>query len=74
MKRFSVRYVERVCFIYNVEADTEEEAEAKAEARISAGDGPDEEWPMDNESGPEAFAQDGILEDRSNGSSAKPGP
>jgi len=74
MKRFSVRYVEQVCFVYNVEAGTKEEAEAKAEARINAGEGPDEEWSIDNESGPSAFAQDETSEARPDGTSARPRP
>ncbi len=56
-KRFSVRYIDRVCFAYIVEAYTKDQAEAMAKARFSAGVEPDEEWSVENESGPEVIAE-----------------
>ncbi|MGO8736777.1 MAG: hypothetical protein ACLQVM_28755 [Terriglobia bacterium] len=56
-KRFSVRFIDRVCFAYIVEAYTKEEAEAMARVRTNAGDEPDEEWSVENESGPEVIAE-----------------
>ena len=56
-KRFSVRYIDHVCFAYIVEAYTKGEAEAMAKARFNAGDEPDEEWSVENESGPEVIAE-----------------
>ncbi|MGA2983706.1 MAG: hypothetical protein ABSG32_07805 [Terriglobia bacterium] len=56
-KRFSVRYIERICFAYIVEAYTKGEAEAMGNVRFNAGDEPDEEWSVESESGPEAIAE-----------------
>ena len=56
-KRFSVRYIDRVCFAYIVEAYTKDQAEAMAKARFNTGVEPDEEWSVENESGPEVIAE-----------------